>query len=281
MKTKNIVALALLVVTAISANAQVVTGVNDLVFGFRQSTGSSSLEINLGNINQFTGAAAQGIGNATLNLGNFSSLLTSTYGAGWASDSTIQWSAAGTAGTGAAATNGQAVRTAWMTDHWNAAAGTLGVQNSTSFSNGFGTALAGTADGKIINVYNGMTLATAGQTTGSAVVLPSGGNSWVTQQGVSTAAWGAFFTNATVNNQPTNLNGSSSYSASDLYSLTPTGAGTSTNAFFGTFALWSNGDITFTGAAIPEPSTYAAIIGVAMLGFGAIRRRMQRAQAQA
>lgn len=42
----------------------------------------------------------------------------------------------------------------------------------------------------------------------------------------------------------------------------------------GTFALSSGGDLTFTAfTAIPEPSTYAAILGALTIGFVAIRRR--------
>ena len=54
-----------------------------------------------------------------------------------------------------------------------------------------------------------------------------------------------------------------------LWELTPgSGAGT----LLGTFNLDSSG-LTFT--VIPEPSTYAAILAVATLGFAAIRRRKQ------
>jgi hypothetical protein len=61
----------------------------------------------------------------------------------------------------------------------------------------------------------------------------------------------------------------------NLYELTPGGgAGT----LLGTFNLSSTG-LTFTGfTAIPEPSTYAALLGVATLGFVAIRRRKQAQQ---
>ena len=57
----------------------------------------------------------------------------------------------------------------------------------------------------------------------------------------------------------------------DLYSITA-----NASSFLGTFALYQNGDLTFTAfQAIPEPTTYAALLGVATLGFAAIRRRKQ------
>jgi len=59
-----------------------------------------------------------------------------------------------------------------------------------------------------------------------------------------------------------------------LWELAPgTGAGT----LLGTFNLDSTG-LTFTVAAIPEPSTYAAILGLATVSFVAIRRRKQAQQ---
>ena len=69
------------------------------------------------------------------------------------------------------------------------------------------------------------------------------------------------------------------YSALDLYSVVA-----NADTFLGTFALYTGadgnghnaGDLTFTAfAAIPEPSVYAAVLGVATLGFVAIRRRKQ------
>ncbi len=47
--------------------------------------------------------------------------------------------------------------------------------------------------------------------------------------------------------------------------------------FLGTFAIFGNGNVTFTAAgalaSIPEPTTYAAILGMAVLGFVMLRRK--------
>jgi len=71
-----------------------------------------------------------------------------------------------------------------------------------------------------------------------------------------------------------------SFSASDLYLLKglndsslPGVAGVS--GLQGTLAVSSTGDITFT--VIPEPSTYAIILGALTVGFVALRRRFSRA----
>jgi hypothetical protein len=63
-----------------------------------------------------------------------------------------------------------------------------------------------------------------------------------------------------------------------LWEMTPTTSGTAPGTLLGTFTLTSSA-LTFTSfAAIPEPSTYAAILGVATLGFVMIRRRKQQQQ---
>ncbi|WP_438483360.1 PEP-CTERM sorting domain-containing protein [Oleiharenicola lentus] len=265
-----------------SASAQVASTTSDLILGFRQGNTSNSLEINLGNINSFTGASASGI-SGTLSLGNISSVLTTAYGAGWASDSTLVWAAAGTAGTGGAATNGQAARTFWVTNRWTDAGSALGVANDTAYGN-IGTSLAGTAASNIGSVYNGLSLASSGQTLDSdTVLLPAGGNAWVTKATTGANSFGVTgLTTAKFVNPVTNT--FTGYSASDLYSITPTGGGTSTNLFFGTFALSNTGELSFTGsnfAAIPEPSTYAAMFGAAALGLVIYRRRQQAKAAQA
>ena len=58
-----------------------------------------------------------------------------------------------------------------------------------------------------------------------------------------------------------------------LYQLLPTSSGTAAGVDMGTFTL-SSSKLTFTPfEAIPEPSTYAAILGALTIGFVLIRRR--------
>lgn len=64
----------------------------------------------------------------------------------------------------------------------------------------------------------------------------------------------------------------------ELWELLPTASGSARGFDLGTFTLHgSTNTLTFT--VIPEPSTYAAILGFAPLGVVMIRRRKQ-AQAQ-
>ena len=67
----------------------------------------------------------------------------------------------------------------------------------------------------------------------------------------------------------------SATSSLNLFELQPTVSGTAAGVDLGTFTLSSSG-LTFTAAsAIPEPSTYAMILGAAALGFVMMRRRQQ------
>ncbi len=71
--------------------------------------------------------------------------------------------------------------------------------------------------------------------------------------------------------------GAGQFSIVDLYQYIQ-GATTTAGVYLGSLELGSNGSLFFTTAAtaIPEPSVYAAILGVATLAFVAIRRRKQQ-----
>jgi hypothetical protein len=75
---------------------------------------------------------------------------------------------------------------------------------------------------------------------------------------------------------PTSILGSlPTVSTMELYELIEPTAGTTAGIDLGTFNLSASG-LTFTAfEAIPEPSTYAAILGALTIGFVVIRRRMQ------
>lgn len=74
---------------------------------------------------------------------------------------------------------------------------------------------------------------------------------------------------------------SSGTSSMTLYMLTPTNnliTGLASSVDLGTFTLTTAGlFFTTPGVAIPEPSTYAAILGALTIGFVMVRRRMQNA----
>jgi hypothetical protein len=83
---------------------------------------------------------------------------------------------------------------------------------------------------------------------------------------------GAFGTSLNIEQSP----GDGPLSTLNLYEEKPSANGGGSATDIGSFSLASDGDLTFTPAAVPEPSTWASIIsGVFLLGYFQ-RRRSQR-----
>jgi len=162
--------------------------------------------------------------------------------------------------------------TNWITQHVSTTvAETLGVKNSTAPTQ---ISLSGssTAAGKINNLYTGINGGTATSAGTNAITISTGdGNSWNSVIIPNSSVATTLGTTVKFDNLPkTSAVGLSGISASDLYVMPPSGFSQPV-AFLGTFSLnASTGDFQFT--TIPEPSTYAAILGAATLAFVAIRR---------
>jgi len=269
-------ALAVFAATALVAQAQQPVVLNDIVVGFRPGPsggGTTNLEVKAGSVSTLAGYTTETlIGNFNTSLNGVSSV--------WASSTTgstlVQWGAIGSASSS----------NVFATAVWdNTTPGTLGVANPYN-----GITWSGLASGSVANAavaistmengFNGIHATLTGD--GKSITIgKSDTQSWTTAGGTGSSAFGAFTNNNGFSQNATRFatDGSSSlaFSAADLYSVS---AGSST--FLGTFALYTGsynghsiGDLTFTASAIPEPSTYAAILGLASLGFVMIRRRQK------
>jgi len=252
LSLKSLSLVAAFAAAAVSAQAQASN--SDLILGFKQSTGTgnaTSLEIDLGNTFATTTAVAAG----TYDLGNISSLISSTYGASWATSSTLTYGVVGDT------VDSNLINTVWATSKWTTTTGTLGVQNSTTFGTVSDSNL-GTTGSKVQKVYQSQF---AVDSTGfnNAVVTATAQSGWKTNDPFN-------FTTAKLDNAVTNK-------ATDLYVISSDG-NSGTADFLGTFNLSSAGELTFTvTSAIPEPSTYAMILGALTIGFVALRRRFGKA----
>jgi hypothetical protein len=234
-----------------SAFGQVPLG--NVVIGFRDLTAGSSLTINVG-------AESSLAGGPVVDFGNYASVLSSTFGSGWATDTGFLWSAAGTTGSaptqrdnfiGAAATGSPLDGVTATAAAWN-----------TPVTSG-GSSVAN----KIITVFGGAS-STLGGTT---VVANTVASAWANVNAENgTTAWGQF--TKSVYEQ-------AGAGAVDLFNLNSVASPSTPGTFIGTFNLTSSGELFFYGAAIPEPSTYAALLGAVTLGIVAIRRRRQAAMA--
>lgn len=272
---------------AIPAQAQstITAGFNDLVLGFRATSGTGStlnLEVDLGSISQF-----QSPSSSSFTLTRLSALdLTSTYGSSWnASGTTVTWGIVGTTGATAAGTGGVPAKTLWATKPWDVSgatdvAGTAWNRGSTFAQQAPANAIATLFTGA--NALNGAT--STANSAFSAVFTagtPNSDSTWSSLD-LKTANVSFGYFNPTVDQTADFSLAQGSYLLSDLYQITP-GSGAST--YLGTFGLKADGTLTFATSssffttAVPEPSTYAAIAGALALGLVVIRRRRQAAAA--
>jgi len=262
MKLKMLSAAALFLAAAFSLQAQTVSS-NDIIVGIRGSS-ATNLEIKAGSLSTLASYTSETL------IGNFNSSLSSAIGANWATATTLS---GGGASWGAGGSSG-ASTLVFASSLWDTStAGTLGTANNLNQWNTLASVgAANTAFNSLFTGFNGVA-ATATGDGNSKTISASNTNSWSTKGGTSTSAFGTFNPN---NNGFSGIVGNTlasgqTYSAIDLYSVGP-----NSSTFLGTFALYQNGNLTFT--AVPEPSTYAAILGVMTLGVVMIRRRRASAQ---
>jgi hypothetical protein len=276
MKTKYIISALLAAGLATAAHATVTSGIPDLVVGLQTSGGSTDYEVDLGSMANYVGLAA----GTTLNLSSAISAndIQGIFGSGAFTGGTVTWGGAATVGTTAVTLNNVPVTTksTWITQSdgtvvagpWVAETPEASAFNDAS-SIGSNPRYQG-----IQNVYTGLN----GQpslSTPEAAAVPAG----------NATAWSSY-----VNSQAKNGFGagfdagtglaltSGLFSVVDLFQY---GVGSTSTAgtYTGSLELGSDGSLFFTNfdpIAVPEPSTYAAILGAASLAVVMIRRRKQQ-----
>jgi hypothetical protein len=276
MKIKAIIPSLALAMAAMAgvAHAQTINGPTDLnsatdgdlILGFVNSAnppGAGDLDVDIGSASQYTGL----VGGSVHTVAAFSTAdLSSTYGAN-AFSSTTNWTVFG--GNGIAGGPGSTPTDAlWATSVNSSAlqAKTATAQGATSVAlDGFlnsGVQGFGNAGGFTLNGS-----AYASSDSGSSATGASGGG--LAQLAGSSLNFGYFSSSVF---KPT-----AGTSTLTLYQLLPTSSGTAPGVDLGFFTL-SNSGLTFTAfTAIPEPSTYAAILGLLTIGFVIVRRRFQTA----
>jgi len=246
---KFIKAIAAIAALTAAVSSYAVVPAN-LVVGFKQLGATNDLVLNLGTAASFTSSYSI----------NLNSQLSS---AGLSLGSAINWAAI------AYTTSGANVNAEYVTSTWNTAtAGTLGVQNSASYayttSNLNGTkAPIGSMDPLVTAAVGSTNTIAASNLNSFSTLTP--GPSW------------NLFNNPHYMTSSLSLASGAAYSAADLLKAT-NGASTE----IGTFSFYTAdanghlaGDLVFT--VIPEPSTYAVILGALTIGFVALRRRFSKA----
>jgi hypothetical protein len=282
MNTKYIISALLAAGLATLAHAGTVTStVPDLTLGFQDVTDGTSndYEVNLGSIANFQGLAAGSVVNLS---GDISATdLTNIFGSGWNTGGNVTWGAAATTGAGALA--GQPAETSWVTQFDSVSNGVTNLSAS-ALPASFTQQESKTGGGNtryldiqaVNNFLNNKTASTNTATANTAVtsILATTTGSWSKFVNNAANGWGS-----TPIDSGTGLSLSAGqYSVIDLFNYQIDGTN-GPGTYLGSLELGSNGTLDFTtatAAAIPEPSTYAAILGVASLGVVLIRRRKQQ-----
>jgi len=273
-----------------TVNAQTVTtNLGDLVLGFYASSGtgaSSSLEVDLGSITNYVDSSGNPLGGSTMfQVTNLSATdLTAVYGSTWNTRSDLSWGIIGTVGRTGTGPLGEPVATLWATN----AETTAGTQsNAWLVSSSSGQKSVSSKLESVITAnfsaggLNGA--AATANSAFSAVIDNSLSNSYKNEDtSVAGTSFGYF--NPSIDNF-TNF-GSSTWIVSDLYELRSSTSNPKPEAVYvGSFGLNAEGQLYFASSAsafataVPEPATYAAIIGALSLGLVVIRRRRQAAAA--
>jgi hypothetical protein len=265
MKATSILA-SLALVAGLAGSAEAITVANgDLVLGFYAGSGtgsSSCLEVNLGSASLYTNPSS-----SSWTIGNLSTTdLVNTYGTDWSSNSTLSWGIVGH--------NGKNTPTG-ATAYVSAPQTTTGTQ-STAFPTLSTTAL-GVLRSRVLPMYdttgNSMSNLTAESNEFSCVADKGTAGSFYYQQwspGGTKLSVSFDLFNPTINSSVVPETGD--YSQLDLYKRT-NGA----ISYVGTFRLTTDGVLSFATSPVPEPSTYAAMMGLALGGFVLVRRRARKA----
>ena len=274
-----------------SAQAVLTTYSNgDLFIGFRQTSASNTLAVNLGSVTKFLTAPLGGtaIGGSSFNLQfgvipntstpvtNLYADLTAVFGALWATNEIdgmgVRWGVVGYTSNLANndPINGYAARTLFITrsrtdpsTQTTIAPGISNIGSRTTFSsefNGFSQGLGGGSFQPQNSTVNSSVAY-----IGSA----SDVNNWNTKMGGGTFGLGG---TRYVEQQPSGTFQGTTNSVLDLWLSPNTGSTLATwNTYLGNFTLNGAGELTFN--VVPEPSTYALLALAGIFVAVSIRRR--------
>jgi|SRR5271166_130367 len=259
-----LVAVSSLTLLAIGAQAGTLTVAtdNDVILGFFAPSTGKNLEVDLGNISQFTSAAA----GSTLTLGELSPLdLSGNYGASWQTLSDLTFGVIATTGRPSAGGN----YTIWASEPDTTP------PNSPYPVKASGPNALSISDIEPVNIrLNGQT-STANSAFSAVIPFSNTGDGSYWGQDTFTAGVSfRQFSPMIDNNISTSFTANSGIAISDFLQLTP-GSGNAFGVDIGKFELFSNGALEFVATPVPEPSSIG-LMGVgflSLIGMVVLRRR--------
>jgi hypothetical protein len=232
----------------VRAEPDVSAASGDLILGF-QLSGSNDLEVDIGSLNTYLDATSVtpvtfGVVpadqlNAGATVTSLSADLATNFGTGWASNGLLYWGLAGAQGN----------------------TGFLSVDSLNPIPGRPSTSGANLTEADINSLVSNLSSdPSTTNSTEAASVLTTAAGSWDS----FTPLNGAFDTSLNIEQLPGT--DTATDSTLTLWELAPNGRnGGGNGTDIGTFTLNGSGDLTFTPAAVPEPSTWASLFGGGLL----------------
>jgi len=272
---KILSALTLSALVASSASAAVSSDLinnGDIILGFYSATEDTGLVVNLGAFQSF-----DNFDGATFNTRLDVADIASVYGASWNTRTDLFWTVTG-ATNATSEIDGLSRNTIFSAQKRT----NLAVQAAAPTGNNSATQATNDANA-IRSIGGGYNTVDTTQVGGFAVVQSSTTTTTTDFRGFQITTPTALFGTATDNS----VTGTS---ISDFYGMVPTDRNNTVGGlaelngwkdgldiedgvnYLGKFQLSASG-LSFTATAVPEPSTYAALAGAAVLGLAAYRRR--------
>lgn len=234
----------------------------DLFMGFHSSSSSNEYLVDIGQFSLFNN---QPVG-FHLSLGNYGADLTTALGANWFSDINAQWGVAGTLDATSQLFASKATSVPGTAIPWT--------RQSTASQTNSGSQI----DTMVFGDYAGQN-ATSNNPTG--VIHSTGGLSWASFNNGANSPSGSFSTwvPSIEGPQIPGLPGNSiTTSKLDLFRLDPNNNGTNLpGQYIGTFSIDAAGDVSYD--VVPEPSTYASLVGGSVLLLALLRFRSRSLKA--
>ena len=232
----------------------------DLILAFEATSGTGSTlnyEVDLGSITNFTAGTGTPFSSININTD-----LTNIYGAGWFNDTSLSFVIVGAVNNGNLSTSAGTIKNGSVL---------AGDPNAPTLIGSEGSLQLNGAKNSIGVLYGPSASAAAGTTSNSLSILTTDNTSYHAASGGS-LSFGSLgpisSTFAASGTTPINL-------ALDL--LQTTGTTTGTSAFVGApgsiFSLGSDGTLSFSVQSVPEPSTYALMLGGLVLLWQVGRRK--------
>jgi hypothetical protein len=279
MKTKHLIT-ALLAMAGLATAAHaglIVSAEPDLVVGFQDTADSvtNDYEADLGSMASFINLAPD----TTINLSADISAtdLAAVFSSAWNTSGNVTFGSAATVGSSGSLIPGVAAKTTWVSqfDEVTTGLAPVGTPGPSAYTGSSTLSINNTRYGDISKLTAGLSGTASTANSSNAAIIGAGtADSW------------SILANNGGNQFSAPLDGgtglaltSGQYSVIDLFQYNPTAG--SAGVYIGSLELGFNGALDFTNfvpgvIAIPEPSIYAAILGVATLAFVGIRRRKQQ-----